>query len=209
MERKGYFISLEGIDGCGKSTLKEYMLDKLKSYEIVTVREPGGTYISEKIRDILLDIKNHSIKPKTEAILYAAARSQVTEEIIWPALIRGKIVIADRYIDSTIAYQGYGRGLDITFLEDLHNLSTGGLKPNLTFLLDISPEEAIGRKRQEVPDRLESEGLEFQRSVRKGYLQIASQEPQRIKLLDASKDTAEVGIEAIGHLTAVMDYKQG
>jgi len=204
MKREGYFISLEGIDGCGKSSLKECILSFLDKYEVVSIREPGGTYISEKIRDILLDVRNKEMKAKTEAMLYAAARSQVVEEVIRPALARGKIVVTDRYIDSTIAYQGYGRGLDLGFLKELNKLCTGGLKPHLTILLDLSPEEAARRRKKGIPDRLEREGVEFQSLIRNGYLQIAQEEPQRIKVLDARGDLNTLVSQALKYINMVL-----
>ncbi len=205
MKEKGFLISLEGIDGCGKSSLKEYIVFYLGKYEIVSIREPGGTYISEKIRDILLDAGNQEMKGKTEAMLYAAARSQVVEEVIRPALIKGKLVIADRYIDSTIAYQGYGRGLDLNFLRELNRLCTGGLKPHLTLLLDLAPEEAAQRRRGEIPDRLEKEGINFQNLIRKGYLKMAQEEPYRIKVLDATRDLDSLGKRALSYINELLE----
>ncbi len=159
---------------------------------MLCIREPGGNIISEKIRGLLLDAANQGITSRTEALLYAAARSQVVEEIINPALTAGKIVLADRYMDSTIAYQGYGRGLDINFLQELNQLCTGGLKPDLTLLLDLSSKEAELRRKQEIPDRLEKEGLAFQEKVRQGYLLLAEQEKERIKVLDARREIENV-----------------
>jgi len=186
MSTRGLFISLEGIDGCGKTTLKENLLALMsRKYQVIGIREPGGTVISEKIRDMLLDVRNDGIIGKTEAMLYAAARSQLVEEVIRPALAQGKIIIADRYLDSTIAYQGYGRGLDLDFLEDLNRICTGGLKPDVTLLLDIDPMEGQNRRIENIPDRLEQEGLEFQDRIRAGYLKLQENEPGRIKLLDA------------------------
>lgn len=206
MQTRGVFISLEGIDGCGKTTLKEMLLAQLREkYPVIGIREPGGTVISEKIRDMLLDVRNDGIIGKTEALLYAAARSQLVEEVIRPALTQGKIIIADRYLDSTIAYQGYGRGLELAFLEDLNRICTGGLKPDLTLLLDIDPREGQQRRRQEIPDRLEQEGLEFQTRIRDGYLELWSQEPDRIKRLDARRTPAELAVEAIGLIAALLD----
>jgi len=197
MQTRGVFISLEGIDGSGKTTLKDNLLTLLAGkHHVMGIREPGGTVISEKIRDMLLDVGNDGIIGKTEALLYAAARSQVVEEVIRPALARGKIIIADRYMDSTIAYQGYGRGLDIEFLQDLNRLCTGGLKPDLTLLLDIDPLEGQNRRRRDLPDRLEKEGLDFQARIRAGYLHLWEQEPLRIKKLDASLTTDEITQEA-------------
>lgn len=197
MQTRGVFISLEGIDGSGKTTLKENLLALMgKKHQVIGIREPGGTVISEKIRDMLLDVRNDGIIGKTEALLYAAARSQLVEEVIRPALAQGKIIIADRYMDSTIAYQGYGRGLDIEFLEDLNRLCTGGLKPDLTLLLDIDPWEGQ-RRRKDIPDRLEKEGMEFQTHIRLGYLKLWEKEPERIRVLDASKTAEELLREAI------------
>jgi dTMP kinase len=198
MLSRGVFISLEGIDGCGKTTLKENLLALIgERTPTVGVREPGGTAISEKIRDMLLDVRNDGIIGKTEALLYAAARSQLVEELIRPALAQGKIIIADRYLDSTIAYQGYGRGLDLEFLEGLNQLCTGGLRPDLTLLLDIDPQEAWLRKKSDIPDRLEQEGIDFQARIRAGYIKLWEKEPLRIKRLDASLSAQEVVMEAI------------
>ncbi len=205
MER-GKFISLEGIDGCGKTTLKEQLEDYLGGkYELLIVREPGGTQISEKIRAMLLDIRNDGMMASTEAFLYAAARSQLVEELIRPALAAGKMVIADRYMDSTIAYQGYGRGLDIKFLQELNMLCTAGLKPDLTLLLDIDPGEGQRRRQKDIPDRLEKEGIEFQSRIRSGYLQIQQQEPERIKLLNAALSIQELCDEALKYIASILD----
>ncbi|NLV21858.1 MAG: dTMP kinase [Syntrophomonadaceae bacterium] len=205
MRAKGKFISLEGIDGCGKTTLRDQLYDYYKEkYEVLVLREPGGTEVSEKIRDMLLDVRNVGIKPRTEAFLYAASRSQLVEEMILPALQAGKIVIADRFMDSTIAYQGYGRGLDIEFLQELNHLCTGGLKPDLTLLLDIDPEEGQKRRNQDIPDRLEKEGLEFQSRVRAGYLALQRAEPDRIKLLNGGASIIELRGQALQHLAVLL-----
>lgn len=207
MKKKAFFISLEGIDGAGKTTLKEHLVNYLKDVKVVCVREPGGTDISEKIRALLLDVKNAGILPKTEAMLYASARTQLVEEVISPALQAGNVVIADRYIDSTIAYQGYARGLDINFLEELNELCTSGLKPDLTLLLDLDPIVAQQRKQKEELDRLEKEGLQFQQKVREGYLKIAENEPQRVKVLDASQPLEEVADQAVKYVEEYLRLK--
>lgn len=210
MMTKGIFISLEGIDGSGKSTLKEYIIKNLQlKYQVVSVREPGGTFISEKIRELLLDVKNEGIVPKTEAILYAAARAQLAEEVIKPALLNDKIVIADRFMDSTIAYQGFGRGLDITFLQELNYLCTGGLKPDITLLLDIDPIEGQKRKKTDIPDRLEKEGIIFQQKVRAGYLHIAGEETERIKVIAAEKEIETVKREAMQYVMKLITDRWG
>ncbi|MCK9198709.1 MAG: dTMP kinase [Bacilli bacterium] len=210
MKTRGIFISLEGIDGSGKTTLKEHLVTTMSSnYEIIGIREPGGTPISEKIRDILLDVRNKGIMDKTEALLYAAARSQLVEEVIRPSLDQGKIIIADRFMDSTIAYQGYGRGIDLQFLEDLNRLCTGGLKPDITFLLDINPEEGQRRRRNDIPDRLEKEGIEFQNRIRDGYLKLWEKEPSRIKKLDGTHTIQELVLETYIHIRSMINKIKG
>ena len=207
MKNNSLFISLEGIDGCGKSSLIEKLITRLVQHSVLCIREPGGTVISEKIRDMLLDIKNKGIIPRTEALLYMAARSQLVEEIINPGLAAGKIVLADRYIDSTVAYQGYGRGLEINLLKTLNQFCTGGIKPHLTLLLDITPEEGERRRRTDIPDRLEKEGITFQEKVREGYLQLAREEPDRIKIIDAAKEIEAVADEAMHYIQPLLDKK--
>ena len=197
LSTRGVFISLEGIDGSGKTCVKDIILRQLAGWEVLNIREPGGTATSEKIRAILLDCQNEGIKPLTEAFLYAAARAQLVEEVIRPALAAGKVIIADRFLDSTIAYQGYGRGLDRQMLTELNRLCTSGLKPDLTLLLDVDPEEGLRRRGGELPDRLEKEGLDFQRRVREGYLQIARAEPERMRVINAGRSLSEVAGEAV------------
>lgn len=207
MRYKGIFVSLEGIDGSGKTSLMENIYSHFDNSKILCIREPGGTVISEKIRDMLLDIKNKGMVPRTEALLYMAARTQLVEEIIKPALAEGKMVLADRYMDSTIAYQGYGRGIDIDFLKTVNDLCTEGLKPQLTLLLDLLPEEGLKRRNEDKPDRLEQEGIEFQKRVREGYLEIAHREPQRIKVLDATQEMNAVAAAGINYIKAALAQK--
>ncbi|MDO4539592.1 MAG: dTMP kinase [Syntrophomonadaceae bacterium] len=185
------FISLEGIDACGKSTLIRRLKAVLDAEgEVICVREPGGTKVSEQIRDMLLDVRNHGLLPRAEALLYAAARAQLVDELLLPVLAEGKLVLADRYLDSTIAYQGQGRGLDEDYLDHINRICTGGLIPDLTLLLDVTPDIAAQRKRLqgEAADRLETEGMAFQTRVREAYLRLAQAQPQRIAVIDASQD---------------------
>lgn len=197
MSNRGIFISIEGVDGSGKTTLKKSLIERLAlHHKILSIREPGGTKISEKVRLLLLDTANSDMLPRTEALLYAAARAQLIEEEILPALRAGMMVIADRYIDSTLAYQGYGRGLNVDFLNQLNHLSTGGLKPDLTLLLDIDPWQGQLRRPHNSKDRLEQAGLNFLNKVRKGYLEIAATQ-KRIKVLDASKSETDLLNEAL------------
>lgn len=189
MGDKGLLISLEGIDGCGKSSIIAYLSSKLDPNQLVNIREPGGTMLSETIRDMLLNNEgNYSMAAETEALLYAAARSQVVSQVIKPALLQGKVVLADRFIDSTIAYQGYGRGLDIAYLQAMNSFTTRGLKPHLTLLLDLEPERSYSSRKSQAPDRIEREGIDFQKRVRRGYLKLAAAEPNRITIIDAAQD---------------------
>jgi dTMP kinase len=186
---KGKFISFEGIDGCGKSTQVKMLLEKLKNtgFDVITVREPGGTRISESIRDILLYRDTHELGERTEALLMTASRAQVTKEIIIPALNEGKWVIADRYADSTIAYQGGGRKITIDWLEKINQFATYETVPDLTVFIDILPDE--GKKRQNSKlDRIEQAGLEFQNRARKTYLKLADRNKERFVIIDGHNE---------------------
>ncbi|KKM12884.1 hypothetical protein SY88_01305 [Clostridiales bacterium PH28_bin88] len=191
----GKFITIEGPDGSGKSTqarlLAEYLGKRNRS--IVLTREPGGTFLAEKIRGILLDPDTGGMAPEAEVLLYAAARAQHVAEIIRPALAAGKWVISDRFVDSSIAYQGYGRGLDPAMIWEVNRLATGGLVPDLTVVLDIDAEEGLSRITRQrettggraVFDRMEQEETDFHRRVREGYLDLAKQFPHRVKVVSA------------------------
>ena len=193
---KGIFITFEGIDGCGKSTqcelLKNYLNDA--GMEFIFVREPGGTVIGERIREILLDKKNSQMTARTELLLFEAARAQITDEVIRPALEEGKTVICDRFFDSSSAYQGMARGMGMEFVSGLNMAATGGLAPDITFFFDISAEEALERrgKRGEASDRIELAGLKFQEDVRRGYLELAKSSGGRIVTIDARLGIDEI-----------------
>ena len=186
------FISFEGIDGSGKSTQAKLLAEELGE-DAVLVREPGGTAASERIRDLLAD-PAVPLDRFTELLLFCAARAQLIEEVIQPALDAGRTVICDRYCDSSIAYQGAGRGLGMTRVAELVEQATGGLEPDLTLLIRISPEVAIERSRG--GDRFESEGIEFQRAIARAYDEIATRHPDRVVVIDGEQDvdvvTAEV-----------------
>ncbi len=184
--KKGFFITLEGIEGSGKTTLAEYLRIKLEEqgFKVVLTHEPGGPPPSERIRNILLD-RQLSISPWTELLLFMASRRENTEKIILPALKEGYIVISDRYMDSSLAYQGYGRGLPIEEIEKLNSIATCGIEPDITFLLDISIEESLRRMKKD--DRIEKESYTFFKRVREGYLQIARRYAHRFVVLQ-SKD---------------------
>ena len=190
----GSLITFEGIDGSGKSTqiqMLEHEFNKL-GVEYKTFREPGGTELSEKIRSILLDKENFELISTAESLLFAAARAQLTAEQIKPAIEKGEFVICDRFTDSTIAYQGYGRGLDIKQLEEINYIATAGLTPDITFILDISPEAASVRMAAEASDRMEESGVDFFRRIRGGYRQIKDQNPNRYRLINGEQSPENV-----------------
>ncbi|MCL4441680.1 MAG: dTMP kinase [Firmicutes bacterium] len=203
------FIVFEGVDGSGKSTQLNLLNKFLTAKQIptCTTREPGGTPVGEKIRELLLDPNFSEIQGRTEALLYAAARAQLVAQVIRPQLEQGTVVLCDRYIDSTLAYQGYGRGMDIEFLASINALGTGGLSPRLTILLDIPPEEGLVRSRKDRPaDRLEKESLGFYGRVRRGYLALAKQNPRGYLVLDARQPVEELHkliCSAVGELAGV------
>src|SRR3989338_5168305 len=181
---KGMFITFEGFEGSGKSTQINLLAGYLKKngYPVLLLREPGSTRISEKIRAILLDKKNDFIREKTELLLYLAARAQLVEEKIIPALKQNKIVLCDRFQDATTAYQGYGLGLDIKLIKSFGEFVAAELKPDLTILLDIKVEEGLKRRGKNT-DRIEQRSLSFHRRVKEGYLKIADMERGRIKIV--------------------------
>ncbi|GAP20396.1 dTMP kinase [Leptolinea tardivitalis] len=179
----GLFITLEGPDGCGKSTQIAPLADYLRSIgrTVFTTREPGGTAISDQVRQILMAMKNTSMHPRTELLLFLSARAQLVEEVIRPRLAAGEIVISDRYGDSTLAYQGYGHGYDRDTIRRLLEFATGGLKPDLTLLIDVDVEEGLRRRQVGGGEwnRLDAYQLEFHRRVREGYHELAKLEPAR------------------------------
>ncbi len=196
MERmeKGLFITFEGIDGCGKTTQIELLKKKLdgqnKNYHLL--REPGGTETGEKIRQILLDNGETNLQPKTELLLYSASRHQLYNEKIAPILKEGEIAICDRFFDSTVAYQGYGRGLDIDFVDKLNNFVTDGLAPDLTFFLDISIEESHNRLNENSSrDRMENEDKNFYQKVRQGFLELTKSKDRFVKI-DGTKSEDKI-----------------
>ena len=186
------FISFEGIDFSGKSTQIQLLKDKLiaNNQKVIILREPGGTQISELIRNILLDKNNLSMTSTTEMLLYSAARNQVLNEKIFPALEEGTFVIADRYVDSTTAYQGYGRQISMELIQQVNHVATSDFLPSLTLFLDLPLEKMLSRQKNmdnEI-DRLESAGDDFFNRVREGYLKIADKNNNRFRVLDADKD---------------------
>lgn len=191
--KQGYFITFEGPDGAGKSTQIEYLkeyFDK-RGLETLFTREPGGTRLSEEIREMLLDKENTDMTARAEALLYAASRAQLVETVIQPALFEGKIVVCDRYIDSSIAYQGFGRDLGPKIAE-INKFGVNGLEPDLTFLMMIDPENVKERLDQENLDRLESEDLEFKKKVLEGFVSVSEEYRFRVRTIDATKSKEEI-----------------
>lgn len=189
------FITLEGPEGSGKTSQLPQLAEYLRrlGMDVLTTREPGGTSISEQIRTILHNLENKEMDPRTEILLFQASRAQLVEQVIRPHLDRGGVVLSDRYADSTLAYQGYGHRIDIEPLKVLVTFATGGLKPDLTILLDVDVE--IGLRRKELKgewNRLDAYDLDFHQRVRKGYFKLVKSEPDRWKVIDASRSPAEV-----------------
>jgi dTMP kinase len=205
----GLFITLEGPEGSGKTTqiklLNSYLTEI--GYNVVQTREPGGTKVGDRIREILLDSQLEDIKPKTELLLYSASRAQHVTEVIKPALKEGKVVLCDRFSDATLAYQGYGRQINKDLIKGVNEVATGGLKPDLTFLLDIEPEVGLVRAKNlakdstevGIGDRIENEDLTFHQQVRAGYLNLAKKE-ERFEVVDAKQSVDEIFQYLIGKL---------
>jgi len=194
MINRGMFISLEGVEGCGKSTQAELLGEYARKIgcPVVLTHEPGGTPIAEKVREILLEPQYTEMTDVTELMLYLASRAQHVRQLILPALTEGKVVICQRFSDATFAYQGYGRGFDLDFLEQVNRIATDGLEPDLTLVLDLDVEEGFFRKRGDRWDRLENERIDFHNKVRDGYLDIARRSPKRVKVIDAKGSVEEV-----------------
>ncbi len=200
---KGLFITFEGVDGCGKTTqielLKKYFENNGRT--VLLTREPGAKGLGVKLREILLNYDGE-VSPNCESFLFLADRAQHIDTIIKPAVERGEIVLCDRHTDSTVAYQGYGRGIDLNRINLLNDIATSGMKPDLTFIFDIDIDTSMSRVGKE-KDRMESAGVEFFKKVREGYLAIAKQEPQRVKLIDGSKSIDDIHSEVLAIIKSI------
>ena len=198
------FVAFEGGEGAGKSTQESRLAALLteRGFDVVRTREPGGTPAAEQIRTVVLGRENSGLDPRAEALLFAAARGDHAARLIRPALERGAVVICDRYIDSSVAYQGYGRDLGPDRIRDLSLWATGGLVPDLTILLDVDPEVGLGRVAD--PDRLESEPLDWHRAVRDGFLSIAAAQPDRYLVLDASQTVGDLADQIAQRVLALL-----
>ena len=209
------FISLEGIEGCGKTTQLQYLSTFLaeNGRSCVVTREPGGTAIGKKIRSILLDPASRELVPAAELLLYMADRAQHIEALIKPRLAEGKIVLCDRYFDATVVYQGFARGLDTGFIRDLHRIIFKDLKPDITLLLDLPPRIGLARawqaldsgNRCDAESRFEEEAISFHEKVRAGYLEVAGMEPGRFKIIDASRPVDAVQADIRQVLSAHLE----
>lgn len=203
MSSRGLFITVEGIDGCGKSTQARLIAAALEAagYDVLRLREPGGVKISEQIREILLDPANAEMGDVCELLLYEAARAQLVHQVIRPALAAGKTVVCDRFYDSTTAYQAFADGLDRNMVSQANELAVDGCRPDLTLVFDLPVEDALRRRSgREAEDRLELKGLEFQERVAAGFRAVAADEPDRVKLIDAGGSIAEVFSSVVAEL---------
>ncbi|NPV08016.1 MAG: dTMP kinase [Anaerolineae bacterium] len=210
--RRGKFITFEGPEGGGKTTQLELLRRYLASrgVEALCLREPGATIISERIRDLLLDRELGELSARTEALLFCAARAELVASRIWPALRAGRVVLCDRYTDSTLAYQGYGRGLPVSELAAVNRFATGGLEPDLTLCLDVPVEVGLRRKAAaNETNRMEAEGLAFHERVRRGFLELAARQPQRWRIIDATQAPHAVAMAARQHVDAILEEALG
>lgn len=207
----GKFITFEGGEGCGKTTQIGLLAEALeqRGYDVLRVREPGGTAVGERIRSILLAKASDGLDPVAELMLYEAARAQICKDVIRPALAAGKIVLCDRFYDSTIAYQGYGRGLDVSLIRRLNEAATDGLVPDATIMLFIDPAEGLRRAMGVTGgdgegDRIEAAGLAFHQRVHDGFARIAMEEPDRVAVVGASGTVDEVHAAVLARVMAVL-----
>jgi len=204
---RGKFITVEGTDGAGKSTQMDMLIKYLeeKGIEVVVTREPGGTKISERLREIILDAENKEMTDVTEAMLYAASRAQHVEEKIIPALEEGKFVICDRFVDSSVVYQGYARGLDMEMIESINKYAVCGLVPDITLFFDITPEAGIARKKNmHRLDRIEQEKMDFHYRVYNGYKALCEKYPERIKRINAENDIETVHKDVLAAINEIL-----
>ena len=206
------FVTIEGVEGCGKTTIGKLIVEKLMSdgYEVIYTREPGGIEIAEQIRKVILDVNNTNMDPRTEALLYAASRRQHLIEKIVPAIKNNKIIICDRFVDSSLAYQGHARGLGIDNVYEINKFAIDTLMPDLTLLFDLDPKlglERINANKLREVNRLDLEQLDFHTLVREGFLIIQDREPNRVKKVDASKTVEEVFNDAYALIKTALKEK--
>lgn len=206
----GLFITMEGTDGAGKTTqinmLRDYLLNK--GYKVVCTREPGGTPISEKIREIILDKNNGEMCDITEALLYAAARAQHVKEVILPTLNEGGVVISDRFLDSNLVYQGFARSMGERLIKNINRYAVGELEPDITFFLKLRPEDGIARKKQQAElDRMEAESFNFHQRVYDGYVHLSRRNRGRIKTIDAMMSVEDIHKAIVGGIEKLLNSR--
>ena len=209
---RGRFLTFEGIDGCGKTTQLRLLARawRRRGFSVVTTREPGGTPLGERIRRLLLGRASAGMDPHAELLLMFAARAQHVRQVIRPALARGRVVLSDRFTDASLAYQGYGRGLDLDFIRRLHEAACGGLRPDLTFVIDIDPRSSVRRARRRNArarrdeGRFEREALAFYRRVRRGYRALARREPRRVKLIPGEASPERIHSRVLAHASRLL-----
>ena len=202
----GRFITVEGIDGCGKSTQARLLVEDLEraGYDVLALREPGGVAISEKIRALLLDPTNAEMSATCELLLYEAARAQLVHEVVAPALAEGRVVVCDRFYDSTTAYQGYAGGVPLDAVTRANELAVGACAPDLTLVFDIDPALAAERTVSRTQDRMEAKGIAYQQRVAEGFRAIAAAEPTRVRLIDAARDIDTIHADVKAAVQAVL-----
>ncbi len=205
-ERTGRFITVEGIDGCGKSTQARLLAEALgrAGYDVLMLREPGGVAISEKIRALLLDPANAEMSDTCELLLYEAARAQLVHEVIAPALAAGRMVVCDRFYDSTTAYQGYAGGVPLDVVARANALAVGACAPDLTLVFDIDPAVAARRRAARDEDRMEAKGLAYQHRVAEGFRAIAASDPARVHLIDAARDVDAIHADVVSFVKSQL-----
>ena len=205
------FITFEGPDGSGKTSQLELLMPVLKEKypDMIRTREPGGTDIGDQIRSVIMNMKNKSMHPRAEILLFCASRAQLVEELVRPALQSGKLVLCDRYADSTLAYQGYGHGVDKEMLTRLLEFATGGLKPDLTLLFDISAESGLRRRltNHDEWNRMDDYAIQFHERVRRGYLEMAEAEPDRWVVINADRPREEIHKEVLSIIQKAMEAR--
>lgn len=204
----GRFITVEGIDGCGKSTQARLLVEDLEraGYDVLALREPGGVAISEKIRALLLDPTNAEMSATCELLLYEAARAQLVHEVVAPALAGGRVVVCDRFYDSTTAYQGYAGGVPLDAVTRANELAVGACAPDLTLVFDIDPALAAERTVSRTQDRMEAKGIAYQQRVAEGFRAIAAAEPTRVRLIDAARDIDTIHADVKAAVQAVLSH---
>lgn len=205
--KKGLFITIEGTDGSGKTTqmglIEEFLMKS--GYDVLLTREPGGTRISEQIRDIILNPDHTEMGVYAEMLLYASARAQLVAEVVKPALEKGKIIVCDRFVDSTYAYQGFGRGISMEMLESINNFAIDGVMPDLTFFFDVDPVKALSRRRaSSFTDRIENEEMDFHKRVYNGYIKLSDRYPERIKRIDSDRPVQNIWEDVRNNLHKIL-----